>query len=84
MSRVMDMSRSAGLTLAGQLAAFRSESFPVIPTLIILIVALLAIFANVVAPYDPEIGVLGERFRPPAWQVGRQFSVSARHRSPRP
>jgi peptide/nickel transport system permease protein len=70
MSRVMDMSRSAGLTLAGQLAAFRSESFPVIPTLIILIVALLAIFANVVAPYDPEIGVLGERFRPPAWQAG--------------
>jgi peptide/nickel transport system permease protein len=70
MSRVMDMSRSAGLTLAGQLAAFRSESFPVIPTLIILSVAFLAIFANVVAPYDPEIGVLGERFRPPAWQVG--------------
>jgi peptide/nickel transport system permease protein len=70
MSRVMDMSRSAGLTLAGQLAAFRSESFPVIPTLIILSVAFLAIFANVVAPYDPEIGVLGERFRPPAWQAG--------------
>jgi peptide/nickel transport system permease protein len=70
MSRVMNMSRSAGLTLAGQLAAFRSESFPVVPTLIILIVGLLAIFANVVAPYDPEIGVLGERFRPPAWQVG--------------
>jgi peptide/nickel transport system permease protein len=70
MSRVMDMSRSAGLTLAGQLAAFRSESFPVIPTLIILTVALLAIFANVIAPYDPEIGVLGERFRPPAWQGG--------------
>jgi peptide/nickel transport system permease protein len=70
MSRVLDMSRSAGLTLAGQLAAFRSESFPVIPTMIILIVALLAIFANVVAPYDPEIGALGERFRPPAWQAG--------------
>jgi peptide/nickel transport system permease protein len=38
--------------------------------MIILIVALLAIFANVVAPYDPEIGALGERFRPPAWQAG--------------
>jgi peptide/nickel transport system permease protein len=70
MSRVMDMSRSAGLTLAGQLAAFRSESFPIVPTLIILSIALLAIFANVIAPYDPEIGVLGERFRPPAWQAG--------------
>jgi peptide/nickel transport system permease protein len=29
-----------------------------------------AIFANVLAPYDPEIGVLGDRFKPPAWQAG--------------
>jgi len=70
MSRVIDMSRSAGLTLAWRLAAFRSESFPVIPTLILATVALAAIFANVIAPWDPEIGVLGERFRPPAWQAG--------------
>jgi peptide/nickel transport system permease protein len=70
MSRVMNMSRSAGLTLAWRLAAFRSEAFPVIPALILLSVALLAIFANAIAPYDPEIGVLGERFRPPAWQAG--------------
>jgi peptide/nickel transport system permease protein len=70
MSRVIDMSRSAGLTLAWRLAAFRSEAFPVIPTLILLSVVLLAIFANVIAPWDPEIGVLGDRFRPPAWQAG--------------
>ena len=30
----------------------------------------MAIFANVLAPYDPEIGSLAARFRPPAWQVG--------------
>jgi peptide/nickel transport system permease protein len=70
MSRVIDMSRSAGLTLAWRLAAFRSEAFPVIPTLILLTVVLVAIFANVIAPWDPEIGVLGDRFRPPAWQAG--------------
>jgi peptide/nickel transport system permease protein len=70
MSRVMNMSRSAGLTLAWRLAAFRSEAFPVIPTLILLTVVLVAIFANVIAPWDPEIGVLGDRFRPPAWQAG--------------
>jgi peptide/nickel transport system permease protein len=29
-----------------------------------------AIFADVIAPYNPEIGVLGDRFRPPAWQAG--------------
>ena len=31
---------------------------------------LVAIFANVIAPHNPEVGVLGDRFRPPAWQVG--------------
>src|SRR5207237_5572485 len=33
-------------------------------------IALVAIFADVIAPYNPEIGVLGDRFRPPAWQAG--------------
>jgi peptide/nickel transport system permease protein len=31
-------------------------------------VTLVAIFANVLAPHNPEVGVLGDRFRPPAWQ----------------
>ena len=30
----------------------------------------MAVFAEVLAPYNPEIGVLGDRFRPPAWQAG--------------
>src|SRR2546422_7209005 len=42
------------------------------PTLILLTLALVAIFANVIAPYDPEVGSLGHRFRPPAWQAGRR------------
>jgi peptide/nickel transport system permease protein len=29
-----------------------------------------AIFANVLAPHDPEVGSLGDRFRPPVWQQG--------------
>src|SRR2546422_8731172 len=40
------------------------------PTLILLTLALVAIFANVITPYNPEIGSLGDRFRPPAWQAG--------------
>jgi peptide/nickel transport system permease protein len=32
--------------------------------------ALVAIFAEVIAPYNPEIGTLGERFKPPAWSAG--------------
>ena len=61
---------AATLSFAGRLAAFRTEGFPHIPVLIILTVVLVAIFANVIAPHNPEVGVLGDRFRPPAWQVG--------------
>jgi peptide/nickel transport system permease protein len=38
--------------------------------IIIGVITLVAIFADVIAPYNPEIGVLGDRFRPPAWQAG--------------
>jgi len=66
----MSVSRAAGLTLAWRLAAFRLGGAPIIPTAIIGLLVLLAIFANVLVPYDPEVGTLGERFRPPAWQAG--------------
>jgi peptide/nickel transport system permease protein len=48
----------------------RSRDFPLIPVLIIGIIALVAVFADVLAPYDPEIGSLAARFRPPFWQAG--------------
>ncbi len=66
----MNGSRTASLTLPRRFAALRIGSFPIIPTVIILGFALLAIFAEAIAPYDPEVGVLGDRFRPPAWQAG--------------
>src|ERR1700730_12492263 len=44
--------------------------FPLIPTLILVSVGLVAIFANVLAPHNPEIGSLTARFRPPFWQTG--------------
>jgi peptide/nickel transport system permease protein len=46
------------------------EGFPFLPTLILAGIAFVALFANLLAPYDPEIGSLAARFRPPAWQVG--------------
>lgn len=46
------------------------EGFPVIPVLILLAIALVAIFADVLAPYDPQVGSLSLRYRPPAWQAG--------------
>jgi peptide/nickel transport system permease protein len=47
----------------------RAQGFPTIPIAILLGVLLVAIFANVIAPHNPEVGVLGDRFRPPAWQA---------------
>jgi peptide/nickel transport system permease protein len=51
-------------------ASLRLGDFPLIPVLILGIVAFVAIFANVLAPHNPEIGSLTARFKPPFWQAG--------------
>lgn len=66
----MNGSRAASLTVTWRFAWLRIEGFPWIPAIIIGVIALVAVFADVLAPYNPEIGVLGDRFRPPAWQAG--------------
>ncbi len=48
----------------------RLGGYPVVPLLILLVVALVAVFANQLAPHNPEVGVLSHRFRPPFWQTG--------------
>jgi len=50
--------------------AIRFGDIPVIPTLILVVIALVAIFANQLAPHNPEIGTLTARFKPPFWQTG--------------
>jgi len=74
-------SRSAALTVAWRLSAFRSEGFPLIPMSILGLLLFAAIFANVLAPHDPEVGTLGERFRPPVWQQGgsEKFLLGSDH-----
>ncbi len=49
--------------------AFRLGDFPLIPTLILVVIALVAIFANQLAPHNPEIGSLTARFKPPFWEA---------------
>ena len=66
----MPGSRAAGLTVAWRLAAFRSSGFPYIAAGILVTLAVVAIFANFITPYDPEVGNLGDRFKPPFWQAG--------------
>jgi peptide/nickel transport system permease protein len=52
------------------IAFWRGEGFPLVPALILLLIAFVAIFADVLAPHDPQIGSLARRFRPPAFQHG--------------
>jgi peptide/nickel transport system permease protein len=77
----MNGSRSAALTVAWRFAAFRTEGFPVIACSILGGLLFVAIFANVLAPHDPEVGTLGERFRPPVWQQGgsEKFILGSDH-----
>ena len=66
----MNGTRVATATMPWRIPSLRIEGFPWIPVIIIGVITLVAIFADVIAPYNPEIGVLGDRFRPPAWQAG--------------
>jgi peptide/nickel transport system permease protein len=50
--------------------AIRLGDFPVIPAAILVMIGLVAIFANVLAPHNPEVGSLVARFKPPFWQTG--------------
>jgi peptide/nickel transport system permease protein len=63
-------SPTARLTVSWRLAAFRVGSLPVFPVAILGTLLLVAIFGDLIAPHDPQVGALGERFRPPAWVAG--------------
>jgi peptide/nickel transport system permease protein len=52
------------------LRRFRLGDLPVIPTAILVTIALVAVFANQLAPHNPEIGTLTARFKPPFWVTG--------------
>ncbi len=42
----------------------------IVGIVIILVLVLIAIFAQELAPYDPESGTLIDRLKPPAWETG--------------
>jgi peptide/nickel transport system permease protein len=48
----------------------RVGDYPAIPLLILGAITFLAIFANQLAPHNPEVGILADRFRPPFWVAG--------------
>ena len=56
--------------VGSRLSTLHASGFPYIATGILVVLMLVAIFANVITPFDPEVGSLGDRFKPPAWQTG--------------
>src|ERR1700704_2632562 len=48
----------------------RLSGFPLIPTVILVGIAFVAVFATQLAPHNPEIGSLAARFKPPFWETG--------------
>src|SRR5216684_38251 len=52
------------------LRAARLGDAPIIPLVILVSIALVAVFANQLAPHNPEIGSLTARFKPPFWVKG--------------
>jgi peptide/nickel transport system permease protein len=62
--------RAATFTVPGRFALIRLNGFPIIPAAILVGITLVAIFADFITPYNPEIGTLGLRFKPPFWQAG--------------
>jgi len=50
--------------------ALRLGDVPMIPLVILVGIALVAVFANQLAPHNPEIGSLTARFKPPFWATG--------------
>ena len=61
---------AADVVLVDPRSTFRASGFPFIAVGILLTLAFVAVFANVLTPHDPEVGSLGDRFKPPAFQVG--------------
>jgi peptide/nickel transport system permease protein len=62
--------RAATLTLPRRFITLRLHGWPFVPIGILIVMVLVAIFADVIAPHNPEIGTLGDRFKPPAWSAG--------------
>jgi peptide/nickel transport system permease protein len=62
--------RAATLTFGWTLSALRMKGFPWFPVLVLAGLGFVAIFADAIAPHSAEVGSLGARFKPPAWQEG--------------
>ena len=63
-------SATTGTPAVFRLPKIRTEGLPLVPIAILVVLAVLANFAEWIAPFNPEIGSLSQRFKPPAWVAG--------------
>jgi len=66
----MAMSVTTETVTVATTRSVRLGDLPIIPTAILGIVLFVAIFADLLAPHDPQVGNLTSRFLPPFWQTG--------------
>jgi peptide/nickel transport system permease protein len=70
MSLLTDVARlPAGPSRFAALRRFRLGDFPLLPVVILGTIAFVAIFAEFLAPHNPEVGMLTARFKPPFWMA---------------
>jgi peptide/nickel transport system permease protein len=62
--------RATAIALPSRIAGLRLGNLPIFPALILGGILFVAIFADWLSPYDPQLGSLRLRFRPPAFQAG--------------
>ena len=56
--------------------------FPFVSMVVLALVVLVAVFAPLIAPHDPEVGQLSNKLIPPVWQEGGKQRLPAGHRTP--
>ena len=70
MSLLTDVARlPSGPSRLAALRRFRLGDFPLLPVIILGTIAFVAVFAEFLAPHNPEVGMLTARFKPPFWMA---------------
>lgn len=75
MTTVQDVTETAGRSLlSGNVQEFMANRLAVLSALVVLGFCVLAVFAPLIAPHDPNADDLFRRLQPPAWRDGGEWA----------
>lgn len=75
MTTVQDVTETAGRSiLSGNVQEFMANRLAVLSVLVVLGFCVLAVFAPLIAPHDPNADDLFRRLQPPAWRDGGEWA----------